>query len=359
MRRNNTPRRYPSSLKAILFIILSSALLMLPAGPRLSAQSMDESIEEVAGRAAAFLESLTPSQREAVGLAFEDRRRTDWHYIPRSRPGLPLKDMSKSQRRLAWHMVRDVLSETGFDKVQDVLLLEAILGEMTGRRSYRDPENYAVVFFGDPAGKRPWAWRFEGHHLSLNFTLSPDAGGRVAFTPAFYGTNPAVVPEGHEHAGLRALELEHDIAFELIGMFDDVQLETVLIGTRSPGDIVTGPGREHRLRKREGLPLNDMSRAQRDRALKLIEVYVNNVGEEFARDQLERIRSAGLENLNFAWAGSRTPGAPHYYRLHGPTLIVEYDNTQGGANHVHSVLHDPTNSFGEDLLQEHYAAHHR
>jgi hypothetical protein len=306
-------------------------------------------------RAAAFVESLSREQRALALLGFDADQRAGWHYTPRRRPGLRLDHLEEHQRSLAWSMMRAALSDVGFDKARSIIILEGILGEVTGRRDFRDPDNYAFVFFGEPQSEHPWGWRFEGHHLSLSFAVVP--GHDVAFTPAFYGTNPAVVPAGHRRAGWRVLKSEHELAFELLGLLDQRQLSEALIADRTPGDIITGPGREKTLTEPVGLALGKMTREQRSKAVQLIRVYVENIGQRFAELRMREILDDGVENIHFAWAGATGEDRPHYYRLHGPTMIIEYDNTQGGGNHVHSVWHDPGNLFGADLLREHREAH--
>ena len=305
-------------------------------------------------RALAFLERLTGDQRSQCLLDFTSDRRRDWHYTPRRRPGLTLKTLSAEQRDLLWRLLATALSERGVAKARDVIKTEAILADTSGNRSFRDPENYAIVFFGDPSAQQPWAWRFEGHHLALNFTVVPGTG--LTVTPAFFGANPATVPAGHAHAGFQALADEERLAFQLLDGLAPAQLEQTVIDSRSLGDIVTGPGREDSLRERRGLALGLMNATQRDQAVALLNAYVHNAPAAVASRSLERIRGAGLDQLHFAWAGSRTPGSPHYYRLHGPTLIIEYDNTQDGGNHVHSVWNDLLENFGRDQLAAHYAS---
>jgi hypothetical protein len=209
------------------------------------------------------------------------------------------------------------------------------------------------------ATREPWGWRLEGHHLSLNFTLVP--GQPVAVTPAFLGANPAEVPSGPQK-GLRALGAEQDLGRALVRSLTDLQRARTVIAAQSLGDIVTGPGRADSLAAPAGLPLADMSGDQRALAAQLIDAYARNMRAELAEKELGRMREAGIERIHFAWAGPIEPGRAHYYRLHGPTLLIEYDNTQNSANHIHSVWHDPRRDFGQDLLRAHYERghhHHR
>jgi hypothetical protein len=311
--------------------------------------------EPMAEAALLFLESLDAAGRPAARHPLTRDWHRDWHYTPRDgRPGLPLKHMSSEQRELTFALLARALSERGLHRTNEIIKLEGILGELTGRPDFRDPENYALAIFGDPAGKAPWAWRFEGHHVSLTFTIAPGLG--VAVTPAFFGANPAEVPAGHEHAGLRVLAVEQDLALELLHDLSTAQQQAAILQPQSFRDILTGPGREASLREPQGLALAGMTPAQRDRTLILIEAYVRNMRADLAERELRALHEAGPEKLHFAWAGATMRGTCHYYRLHGPTMLVEYDNTE--PNHTHTVWHDPRDHFGEDLLRRHHEAAH-
>ena len=313
--------------------------------------------DPMADAALAFLESIGAARHDKAVYPFDGEERADWHYVPRSRPGIPLKDLKKDQRERVFALLRTALSEQGMRKVEDVIRLEGILAEITGNTWFRDPENYALAIFGDPSGGAPWGWRFEGHHLSLSFTAVPGQG--FAVTPAFFGANPAEVGKGHRHAGLRVLKREHELAFQLVGGLDAGQRRTAILQPDSFGDILTGPGREDSLRQPQGLALSAMDATQRSQVLDIVEAYVRNMRASVAEREIRDLRDAGPEKLHFAWAGGTTPDTPHYYRLHGPTAIIEYDNTQSGANHAHSVWHDPRDGFGRDLLRRHHEKDHR
>jgi hypothetical protein len=264
--------------------------------------------------------------------------------------------MNAGQASAAWDLLGSLLSARGLAQVKGGLTLEGILGELTGSPGFRDPGNYAVVIFGDPAGNGPWAWRFEGHHLSINVLVAPGHG--VAVTPVFFGANPAKVPKGHAHDGFRLLGLEEDAAFSLIQSFEGAVRTQATIADRSLGDIVAGPGRELSLERYEGIALARLNDAQRTGVMRILELYAGTMREEVAASAMAKVREAGVEALHFAWAGSPARGRPHYFRVHGPTALVEYDNTQNGANHVHSVWIDPQSLFGRDLLKAHYQGAH-
>jgi hypothetical protein len=309
----------------------------------------------VAEAAVAFLNALAPDKRQRAMVPFDSRERFNWHYVPRRREGLTLKDMNEAERAAAHRLLRSTLSEVGYRKAVDIMQLEEVLRQVEFFPFSRDPENYAFTVFTTTGAPFPLGWRVEGHHLSLNLTAVSREHGAV--TPAFLGANPAEVREG-ARKGMRVLAREQDLAFELAGGMDSDQRRRVVIATRSLGDIVSGPGRTDELKAPVGLPVAEMTPAQRDGVTRLIEVYARNMRAEFAEVQLRAIHEADVQKIAFAWAGSLDAGQPHYYRLHGPTLLIEFDNTQNDANHIHSVWHDLKNDFGIDLLRAHYETGH-
>jgi hypothetical protein len=297
-----------------------------------------------------FLGALGPELRRQAIFPFNFEERRNWHYIPKARKGVPLNAMREPQRQAAMALLRAGLSERGYSQVEDIMWLETVLAQIERDPETYGPLNYVFSVFGDPTGQDPWGWRVDGHHLSLNFTHMP---GEVAVTPAFFGANPATVEHG-DHAGLRVLGPEEDLGRELICGLSEPQRTTAVIAERAFKDIITGPGREDSLRVPKGLALGAMAQAHRDLAMRLIEEFVGTMRPDAAEAERARIRERGLEYIRFAWAGSLEPRRPHYYRLHGPNLLIEYDNTQNEANHIHSVWHDPARDFGADLLRRHY-----
>ncbi len=333
---------------------IASAFLLLCAG----AVTGQEPPTEPARAAQAFLATLRPSLRSECLLPFEGEERVNWNFLPGRRRGVTLKQMNEAERRAAHAMLRAALSARGYEKATGVIELEAILREMEAFGGLtRDPELYYLAIFGSPSGEKPWGWRFEGHHLSLNFS---SASGRiVAATPAFLGSNPARVPKG-PRAGWRVLSAEEDLARQLLASLDEKQRRIAVFDVSAPEDIILGPGRKA-VPDPVGLAHADMSDAQRAVLMRLIDEYLGNMREEVARAQREKVEKAGLAKIRFAWAGGTRVGQGHYYRIQGPTFVIEYDNTQNGANHVHSVWRDLEDDFGGDLLRRHYAEspHHR
>lgn len=309
----------------------------------------------MAGAASAFLAALGADARRRALFVFGDKERLNWGYVPRRREGLPFKDMAAPARAAAHELMKASLSAVGYAKAVNVIRLEGVLRQLeTFGALMRDPDNYAVSVFGTPGTETPWGWRLEGHHLSMNFTLVP--GKPVAVTPAFLGANPAEVRSG-PLKGLRTLAQEEDLARTLARSMDSAQRRRMVIADRSLGDIVAGPGRGESLTTPAGIPAAELGPAQREELVRLVEAYARNMRAEIADDELRRLREAGLERVHFAWAGPLEAGA-HYYRIHGPTLLIELDNTQNEANHIHSVWHDPRNDFGADLLRTHYQHAH-
>lgn len=309
-----------------------------------------------------FLKTLNPEQKQLAAIEFEDAIRFDWHFTPRDRKGLPLKKMDAEQRKSAMAMIRLVLSDEGYRKTEQIIDLENVLRVIESRPAndtYRDPENYAFLVYGIP-GKDPWGWRVEGHHLSLHFTV---INGNVDFTPGFMGSNPGKVLADVPQKGKVILSGEQNIAFELLHSMSNAQLEKVVLGKQAPNEIFTSNTRKASLEKMQGLPMKEMTAAQKELFKKLILVYLNRYHVTLKNQQWAQLEKSGLDQIHFAWMGDSQPligkGQGHYYRIHGPTFLIEFDNTQNGGNHIHSVVRDLTNDFGEDMLKAHYAKAHR
>lgn len=297
-----------------------------------------------------FLATLDEERRARASRPFEDGERFEWFFTPVARTGLPLRAMTAEQRGAALALLQRVTTSQGYLKATGVMHLEGILAELEGRPERRDPEDYHFWIFGTPSHEEPWGWRFEGHHISLNFTA---ADGVTVSTPSFIGANPARVPSG-PFTGWRLLANEEDLARALVHSLDATQRERAILSGTAPRDIVTGNDRRVSLEQMEGIPVEAMGPEQRALLLRLLAEYVENADPEIAGPRMARLEEVGIDRLHFAWAGGLEVGDPHYYRIHGPTLLIEYDNTQGNANHIHSVWRDLENDFGEDLLRRHY-----
>ncbi|HEX7081536.1 MAG TPA: DUF3500 domain-containing protein [Gammaproteobacteria bacterium] len=318
------------------------------------AAAFDDIAGEMADRAAQFLAALDGPSREQATFAFTDDERLNWHFTPVERQGLPYQQLARGERRLADRLLATALSREGLDKAFGIMYLDQILFERE-RRDIRDPDRYFVSIFGEPGAHGAWGWRIEGHHLSLNVTLNE--GRLVSTSPAFMGSNPAIVRDG-PHAGMEVLADEQRLGRELLAMFQGEARERVIFRAESPRDIFTSNSRRVDIGSPVGLAVRDMMPEQADALMALIRVYLGRMRQEIADAQLQKIMQADVGAIHFAWAGSAQPGQPHYYRIHGPTFLIEYDNTQNDANHIHSVWRDLTNDFGYDVLGEHYTTSH-
>ncbi len=337
--------RFCSLAVGIILLSLSCAI-----APRLSAATQGD---EMAAAATNFLNALTPEQQALATYAFTNEERFDWHFIPKPRKGLPLKQMSSAQQRLALALLNTGLSQRGYGKALTIMSLEPVLGEMEQNRGkfVRDPDLYYFTIFGAPGGAEIWGWRVEGHHVSMNFVVK--GGDVLADSPAFLGANPAQIKDG-PRKGLRVLGEEEDLGRAFVKSFTPEQLQTVVVLTNAPQEMITTNARNVQLLNPPGLAAAQMTVEQRKSLLALITYYASRHRPESAEDDLRKINHAGLDKVHFAWAGGLEPGDAHYYRIQGPTFLVEYDDSQNNANHIHTVWRDIENDFGDDVLRRHY-----
>lgn len=302
-----------------------------------------------------FLASLTPEQRAQATFPFQDDERLNWHFIPKERKGLPLLDMTPPQKALAHGLLSAGLSQQGYIKAVTIMSLEDVLRILENADpNYRNPQKYYFSVFGTPSDTGTWGYRVEGHHLSQNFTV---VNGKVAGTPSFFGANPAEVREG-PRKGLRTLAAEEDLARDLLESLTPEQKKVAIVTAEAYKDILTSAARKAALEGQpSGLSAAKMTRKQFDLLETLLSDYANNVPEQLAQARMEQIKKAGT-GVFFAWAGVEQRGGPHYYRIQAPAFLIEYDNTQNGANHIHSVWRDFNGDFGLDLLAMHYETSH-
>ena len=310
--------------------------------------------DAMAAAAAGWLASLGPEQRAKACHPFPaNEERTTWYYTPTERGGLPLAEMGPVSQRLAHRLVASGLSEGGYNTAATVMGLENVLDAKEGwRRGYdgrtvphrgRDPQLYFVSAFGDP-GAGSWGWRVGGHHVALNYTLTEDGG--ISASPLFLGANPAtsrLVGPGV----LRPLAAEEDLARELLDALAPDQRATAWLSETAPDDLLQRNLPFVRVGPPEGLAAARMLPQQRELLAGLLRQYFDRLPAALAAVQAERVLGETLEAVHFGWAGGTGPGQPHYYRIQGPRLLIEYDNVQDGANHVHSVWRDPEGDFGQ------------
>jgi hypothetical protein len=309
--------------------------------------------EEMADAANRFLAALSPEQKQKANYKLTDEERLNWHFVPKIRNGLPLKEMAQWQRPLAHALLGSGLSQQGILKAETIMSLEEVLRELESKnpRMVRDAEMYYVTIFGVPGAGEPWGWRLEGHHISLNFSVTPSGG--VSASPSFLGSNPGEVRDG-PRKGLRVLGAEEDLGRKLVKSFNAEQRAKVIFTKEAPSEVITGNKREVTPLEAVGITAATMDAAQKEMLMDVVREYINRERPELAKEDLAKIEKAGVDKISFAWAGGIEPREPHYYRVQGPTFLLEYDNTQNDANHVHAVWRDFKNDFGADLLREHY-----
>ncbi|HKC34781.1 MAG TPA: DUF3500 domain-containing protein [Chitinophagaceae bacterium] len=341
----------------ILFVLISHSFLSCHSQADTKArQNTPAHLSDMAKAAYVFLQTLSEKQKVKIQFGFNDEERYNWHYIPRSRKGLTLNEMTDQQIKAAFALLRTALSDTGFNKANSIMQLENVLREVENRSAtdtYRDPGNYSFSIFGNPATDTIWGWRLEGHHIAFNF--SSEDNRLVSGTPGFLGSNPAVVLSGSEK-GKYILKDEAELGFALLHSLKKEQTEKAIISNDAPGEILTAASRNAMINDPKGILFNELDSQQQKIFLQLLSIYIHRYTRLFAEGLMKEIDKAGLNNLRFAWAGEQQPGIghPHYYRIQGPTIIIEYDNTQNNANHIHTVIRDLKNDFGGDELLKHY-----
>ena len=329
---------------------------------------LERSSAAMSSAATKLLTSLTPEQRQQATFAFGSDERTHWHFIPTGpsplfpRNGLTIKAMNESQRALARELLKTGLSQRGYLTATSIMDLETVLGALEAAQRaaaatppraapiLRDPENYFLSSFGTPSATDPWGWRVEGHHVSLHFTIVN--GTLVAGSPSFFGSNPAEVREGPKK-GLRLLAAEEDAGRALVMSLDTAQRAKAIIDATAPGDMVTMANVNISPLSPTGIGYDALNASQRELLMKLVDVYTGFLASDIAAERQARLKKAGVEKIGFAWAGDLERGKKHYYRIQGPTFLVEYDNTQNDGNHIHSIWRDFEGDFGRDLLREH------
>jgi len=311
---------------------------------------------EMVTAAKEFLGSLPAEQQKQATYPLTDAERENWNFVPVARQGLPFKQMTTSQQALGLALLRTGLSEQGLHRAQAVMALELVLKELekdtVGRR---DPTQYFVTIFGEPTGGKSWGWRFEGHHLSFNFTVVD--GKHVFFAPSFIGSNPAEVQKG-PRKGERVLAAEEDLGLAFINSLNAAQRKTAVISSTPIKEILTTNKKRVEPLSPTGIAATDLTPAQREKLMGLVTLYVGRWRPDLADETLAKINAAGADKITFAWAGGFDRTKQTYYRIQGPTFLVEFDNFQGNGNHVHTTFRDFKGDFGHDLLREHYTRDH-
>jgi hypothetical protein len=334
---------------------LAAATLVLATmlGALLTAKTTDERASGLRMREAAntFLKTLDDSQRTQASFGYDDPERLNWHYIPRERKGVPLKVLNPASRAAARALLASSLSARGYEQAVNIMSLEDTLfllekGDWAARRLRRDPLNYSISLFGTPSDHGVWGWRIEGHHLSLNFTV---ADGRVvASTPEFFGANPALVDAGPGRS-IRVLGVLEDLAREVVRTSSADRLKSAIVNPKAPNEVWNEARKQPDVPEPVGLAAADMTADQRNLLKQLLGEYLKNMPADVRTEREARIESAGFDKIRLAWWGSLERNARHAYRLQGPTFLVEYNNTQNDANHVHTVWRNIDGDFNQPL----------
>jgi hypothetical protein len=330
-------------MKILLFLLFPFSLFAITT----------ENINFGSAKAMAFVNSLSEVQKQKAVFPFDEMNRYDWHYLPASmfaRSGIAIKDMNNTQKLMLDSLLHSYLSEEGYQRTKNIMGLEYFLKETEPTNLSRIPENYFVSVYGDPGKDRIWGWKFTGHHISLNYTI---VDNQLAFAPFFFGAFPAVASDGSKK-GKQIIKDEEDLGFLLVNSFSEEQKQKAIFQLQAFTDIVTTNAVKVNPLNPVGIFASDMTHAQKTVLNKLIVTYLMSMPKDIAKIRMEKITNEDLNLISFGWAGGTVSGKPHYFRVQGKSFLIEFDNTQNQANHIHTVWRDFNGDFGEDLLREHY-----
>lgn len=328
-------------LGSTVFASLAALLIAQP-------QATPQSGTAMADAAKAFLAAITPEQAKQATFGYDDAERLNWHFIPRERKGLPLKSLEGQPLQAALKLIQSGLSDAGYSQTLNVMSLEEVLylieaGDRSERRARRDPTKYFISVFGTPGASGQWGWRVEGHHLSLNFTLKD--GKVVGSTPEFFGANPGSIEAGKGRQ-IRVLGPEEDIARQILKLCTTEQQTACWISKEAPGEVPGPNVAQAAVGAAVGLTVDKMSDEQKKLLQELLGEYLKNLPNDIEQERRAAINAAGFEKIAFAWYGQPDLNEPHHYRVQGPTFVIEYNNTQNNANHVHSMWRNLQGDFG-------------
>jgi len=330
--------------------------------------------EEIFNEANKFLNTLNQDELKQISLRFEDTLRIKWTNLPvglAKRNGIRYGDLSEESKIRFHHILTTLFSSQGYLKTTSIMNLDDILNivykEVYARKLISDElyeeikaldwdyENYFVAIWGKPDKTDPWGLKFEGHHISINLTVT---GNKYSLTPLFLGTDPAEVTITR-YAGLRVLSKEEDYGLLLVNSLSEKQKVIATLSQDVPGDIITNPNSSQRINEYQGIKASELSKEQKELLKMIIKEYINNLEHDKAHEYLEKINKSGIDEIYFAWIGSYEIRKPNYYVINGPDFIIEYDNVgfQKDGNHIHSIWREKGNDFGEDILRTHYLEH--
>ncbi len=346
-------------MRSSVLIRIAVAVALVTSAGLAAVVATERSAARMAAAADAFLSSLPADARNQTVFEHASDERLHWHFIPDEmfpRKGLAFRAMSPAQRDKAHALLKSGLSQKGYLTATAIIQLEDVLRDLErSPRFARSPLDYHFTVFGTPAPRGMWGWRVEGHHLSIHFAVRD---GRVVSTsPFFTGANPSLVKDGPQK-GLRVLGPLEDAGRAVVESLSGAQRTSAVLTGTAPNDIVSANKRDIAPLTPPGIALARLTAAQRDAVMRLLGVYTSMMAPDLAAERMSRLTAAGLDRVTFAWAGPMTRGARHYYRVQGPTFLIEYDNTQNDGNHIHAVWRDFQGDFGRDVLGAHLAAEH-
>lgn len=295
-----------------------------------------------------FRATLPPDQLAKCSFAFEDPQRLDWHFIPKPRKGLALRELKGDSIKAAQDLIASGLSKSGYEQALSIMSMEEVLyllegGDREKNRENRNPGKYYISFFGTPSETGKWGLSVEGHHLSLNYTI--DKGEVISSTPEFFGANPAYLGAGPKRE-IRPLGTEEDLARQILKLSNPDQMKVMLVDAKSPGEVRGANKAQAEVTTPFGLQVSKFSADQKDVLGKLLSEYLKNMPADVSAARRTALERAGSDNIYFGWWGGKERNEPHQYYVQGPTFIIEYNNTQNEANHVHSFWRDLGGDFG-------------
>lgn len=301
-----------------------------------------------------FSSTLDETGKKKAMLAYGDKERVNWQFVPlATRKGLPLMEMTDSQKSAAMILLKAVVSQLGYDKATKIMSLENLLHKLEKQQNWdrRNPNKYYFTIYGTPGESEHWGLSIEGHHLSLNFVMQGDKV--VDSTPQFFATNPAELKDNYGEGfekGLRVLREEESLAFDLLGKLNAEQRKAVQLAGDLPKEIRAPSEAQPPQTPAEGLAAGKLDAAQKDMLRNLLKAYTDKMRSEVAAGRWKLIDEAGFDKVTFGWSGADKPGTGHYYRVQGPTFLVEFINVQADAagnpaNHIHCVWRDLTGDF--------------
>lgn len=343
---------FPSCRRLLESVLIIAGIIFAQS---LSAQQAQLDLSEsIVAASNLFVSELGAEQLERARFDFNDEERLNWHFIPRDREGVALKELTPEQLRLARELLQTLFSPEGFQKTENVRDLEKVLAILEPSGPFlRDPDLYYLTIFGEPSMQGSWAIRYEGHHLAFNWTFIEGVG--IASTPQFFGSNPAEI-RGGEEQGTRVLAAEEDMGRQLLRSLNEIQKSEAVLSGDVPRDIFTAAQKQITSLEDVGITYGKLNSQQQGMLLAIILEVASAQTEVVASERLRTIMADGIDAVRFAWIGGFERGDAHYYRVQGENFLIEYDNTQNGANHIHIVWRDFDGDFGRDLIRAHYDA---